>query len=236
MPLNSTTAIQRLTQLREETGATATDHSVNSWKTRVRSVLALSLGESSHIVQEFDGIWFTVGVYYDGQPESDFAEARTGGHESALGYIESAIYELGLIGGEQDVVQAESYDAGLWEHVRRLVESQDWNNLSASVAIYVEDRVRTWADLPNTLVGHGLYARAFANDGALRLGISAGEWEGWKQLAMGLAQGVGNANRHRVEARADARKYGLGVLGLGSLLLTQIRWEHPNVVNDASDQ
>jgi len=52
---------------------------------------------------------------------------------------------------------------------------------------------------------------------------------------MGLAQAIGNVARHRIEKRPDARAYALGVLGTGSLLLTQIRWEHEDLVIDAEE-
>ena len=44
---------------------------------------------------------------------------------------------------------------------------------------------------------------------------------------MGFAQAIGNVDRHRIQSRSDAKKYAIGVLGLGSLLLTQLRYEHP---------
>jgi len=39
---------------------------------------------------------------------------------------------------------------------------------------------------------------------------------------------LGNADRHRVQQRDDAKRYGMGVLGAGSLLLTQLRHQHAN--------
>jgi hypothetical protein len=44
---------------------------------------------------------------------------------------------------------------------------------------------------------------------------------------------VGNVDRHRIQRRPDQRPYVMGVLGLGSLLLTQVRREHPDRVLDA---
>ncbi len=127
---------------------------------------------------------------------------------------------------ESQGLVGEDIDAELWQHVRGLVDSGDWDKVAAAVAIFVEHRVRKWAGLTNSLVGKGLYATALGDGGSLRLGSQQSEHEGWRALAMGLAQAVGNVDRHRLQERSDARRYALGVLGLGSLLLTQIRYEH----------
>jgi hypothetical protein len=39
---------------------------------------------------------------------------------------------------------------------------------------------------------------------------------------------VGNAVRHRIQLRDDAKRFAMGVLGAGSLLLTQLRHQHAN--------
>ena len=67
---------------------------------------------------------------------------------------------------------------------------------------------------------------ALANDGMLRLGRQAGKWEGWWSVGTGLAQAVGNVDRLRIKQRDDQRQYAMGVLGLGSMLLTQMKREH----------
>ena len=64
--------------------------------------------------------------------------------------------------------------------------------------------------------------------GALRLGSRSGEWEGWRSLGIGCAQAVGNVDRHRIQDRMDAKRYAIGVLGTGSLILTQLRFQHPD--------
>ena len=77
-----------------------------------------------------------------------------------------------------------------------------------------------------TLVGKGLFTAIFANDGQFRLGKEAGEWEGWRSLGAGFAQALGNVDRHNIQKRVDAKRYAFGVLGLGSLILTQLRYQH----------
>jgi hypothetical protein len=54
--------------------------------------------------------------------------------------------------------------------------------------------------------------------------------EGWRFLAVGFASALGNVDRHNIQDRADLKQYALGVLGLASLLLTQVRFTHPAVV------
>ena len=62
----------------------------------------------------------------------------------------------------------------------------------------------------------------------LELGYTPGEQEGWHLLAMGFVSALGNVDRHRIQDRDDLRRYGLGVLYTASLLLTQIRHQHPD--------
>lgn len=234
--MNSSAAIQALEKLKGEAqpgGPLAADvDSVRSWIARARIVLVRSLGENNHLVAQFDQVRWNRGFSWDPIPESEHVKARASGLSASCSYIDAAIFELGLSGDEADSIVGESFDAGLWSHVHQMVEGEDWANLASSVATYVEDRVRKWGSLPNSLVGKGLFARALGNEGPLRLGDQEGEWEGWRALGMGLAQAVGNVARHRIVNRSDNRAYALGVLGLGSLLLTQIRWEHEDLIVD----
>ena len=110
--------------------------------------------------------------------------------------------------------------------------------MPASVAIFVEDRVRSWAADPRksggaAMVGKSLYAAALNDSGPLRLGRQSTQWEGWRSLGVGLAQPIANVDRHQIQVRDDVRRYAMGVLGLGSLLLTQLRYEHPAAIKDA---
>lgn len=244
--MNPDDAIRHLTQLTDELkagGVTASAQTLSSWRARVRAVFVRSLGEDNHLVRQLDEIWFEPGVYYDGQPESDFREARRNGASSALAYVEAAIFDLGLTASASESASgplgssAADYDPGLWAHVGGLVEQESWALLASAVATYVEDRVRTWAGLSAGVVGHQLYVTALGSNGPLVLGGTGttGEVEGWKYVGMGLAQAVGNADRHRITSRSDQRRYALGVLGLGSLLLTQVRWEHAPEISNAED-
>ena len=65
-----------------------------TWQRDVGIVLAEYYGENSHIFKTFDGIWFSPGAYYDGQPESDFVRAFNSGMEQAEGFLKSRIDDL----------------------------------------------------------------------------------------------------------------------------------------------
>lgn len=117
------------------------------------------------------------------------------------------------------------------------MEDEDWGKVASQTAIFVEHTIRTWSGDPQSgkgeaLVGKGLMAKVFADDSDWRLGARAGEREGWRSLAIGFAQALSNVDRHRIQQREDARRYALGTLGLGSLLLTQLRHEHGELIED----
>jgi Protein of unknown function (Hypoth_ymh) len=125
-------------------------------------------------------------------------------------------------------------DPELWSHVRVLVEQDQWEKIPADVVIFVEDRVRKWSGNPRVrdgaMTGQTLMGNAFGEAGELRLGAQSSEWQGWRSLGTGLVQAIGNVDRHHIQRRPDARRYALGVLGLGSLLLTQLRYEHSELI------
>jgi len=206
-----------------------------AWQARVRVVLRAAFGEEDVSTKDFDNVKYSVGIW-SGAPGEAERDARY--HQQAVGnavaVLEAAVYRLKLDAGEEpadDLV----YDRELWEHVRGLVESADWQKVASVTAIFVEDRVRRWAGNPkdrngNALVGKGLFAEVFGDQSPYRLGKQASEHEGWRALGMGFAQALGNVDRHYIQVRSDAKRYSLGILGLGSLLLTQLRHEHgPNL-------
>jgi hypothetical protein len=74
----------------------------------------------------------------------------------------------------------------------------------------------------------------FGDRGGYRLGLTDGEKQGWHRLAMGASMALRNADTHRIASRDDHKRYAMGVLGAGSLLLTQLRHEHGNRFQDTS--
>jgi hypothetical protein len=208
------------------------------WKAKVEAVLTRSLGAKHHTTEAFRQIQYGLMVLFGDTPASEWHAAFREGLSRAIGYIKAAEYEIGLLTLDDAPVDDRAFDPELWEHVKGVVADEDWPKVAGLVVIYVEDRVRTWAGKPkdkhgDDLVGKGLYAAVFADDSEYRLGKRRGEWEGWRMLAMGFAQAIGNVDRHHVQDRLDARRYALGVLGLGSLLLTQLRYEHDDLLRES---
>lgn len=208
---------------------------LTAWKAKVRGVLVAALGGDDDLVQKLDTVRYKLSAWSNSTPSYRFEQARHGGIRDACGVIDAAIYRLRLESDDEEPVDHRSFDPELWEHVKRLVEDQDWGKVASQTAIFVEDRVRTWAGDPKTgrgdsLVGKELMGRVFADESEWRLGSRAAEREGWRALATGFAQALGNVDRHRIQLREDARRYAIGVLGLGSLLLTQARHEHGDLV------
>jgi hypothetical protein len=165
-----------------------------------------------------------------------YENAFNNGIARACGIIDAAIFELEDAGTSDDAVDETAFDPDLWGHVQAHIQNEDWQTVASQTAIFVEDRVRQWCGNPKgtndqSLVGKGLYAKIFANDGQFRLGKEAGEWEGWRGLGMGFAQALGNVDRHNIQKRDDAKRYAFGVLGLGSLILTQLRHQHGEDLN-----
>jgi len=228
------TAIDNLTQLKAEAeqgsiGSRSGDFS--AWKSKVRSVLTRALGKDHHILVAFDGIRYSLSMWTDSTPSSDFDQAFQRGLQRACGVIDAAIFELEDAGTSDDAVDETAFEPELWSHVQTHIQNEDWQAVASQTAIFVEDRVRQWCGDPKgrndeTLVGKGLFAKVFADDGQFRLGKEPGEWEGWRGLGMGFAQALGNVDRHNIQRRDDAKRYAFGVLGLGSLILTQLRYQH----------
>lgn len=211
----------------------------SSWKARVMTVMNKSLGPQHHITSAFQDVSYGYrGLYTASMGDTPHSNAFTAGIRKAVGYIEAAIYELGLLTGDEEPVDQRAFDPELWDHVKGLVETGDWGKVASQTAIFVENHVRRWSGVPkdgkgDDLVGKALWAKVLANDAEYRLGKRAGEWEGWRFLGIGFAQALSNVDRHHIQDRDDARRYAIGVLGLGSLLLTQLRHEHSDILNEA---
>jgi hypothetical protein len=207
-----------------------------AWKSKVEAVLTRALGPTHHTTAAFISVRYNLRVQSERTPDSARVDVFVAGVRNACGQIDAAIYELGLLTANDTPVDDRAFDPDLWDHVKTVVADEDWGKVAGLVAIFVEDRVRVWAGHPkdrngDDLFGKQLYADVFADSSTFRLGQRAGEFEGWRMLGMGFAQAVGNVDRHKVQVRPDARRYALGVLGLGSLLLTQLRFEHEDVFN-----
>jgi hypothetical protein len=186
-------------------------------------------------VSKLDKNSYSLSMFSSSTPDSALAGAFAAGVQRACGCIEAATFELGLLSGDDEPVDDRAFDADLWAHVKNLVDGEDWGKVASQTVILVEDTLRTWAGLDGNDYGKSLYAKALADNAELRLGQRGGEWEGWRMMGIGFAQAIGNVDRHRIQSRPDAKKYAIGVLGLGSLLLTQLRFEHTAVIAAPED-
>ncbi|MET9318315.1 TIGR02391 family protein [Kribbella sp. NPDC003505] len=234
-------AIAELEKLKLEAATpsvTSGGEAFTAWQARGKGLLIAAFSSKHHLVESFDDVRYGVTVAWSGMPESAWDEARHSGIREACGYLDAAIYELRLgIGNDTEPLDVRAYDAELWEHVKGLVEAEDWGKVASQTAIFVENHVREWAGNPTDKKGDPLYGQVLwqtvlADDSELRLGQRSAEWQGWRSLGSGFAQALRNVDVHRIQRRDDAKRYAVGVLGLGSLLLTQLRFEHSDILNE----
>jgi hypothetical protein len=229
--VNPDAAVPLLSQLLEViptlTGGTGSAEFV-AWNQRTRSVLSRSLGETHAITQEF----ITVRWYPSGFLVSDSHEiAYRGGLRKAQGLISASIQELEDFGGDADAVTDDgNIDPELWEHVRPVVEMKEWGKVARESSIFTEDRIRRWAGRPQSEVGETMMSAVFGDKGSHQLGEGDQEKKGWHFLAMGISKALRNADTHRIQKRDQ--RYGMGVLGACSLLLTQMRHEYGGRLRD----
>lgn len=232
-------ARKRLSALAEETNSVIPLSDFLSWKSRCLTVLRVTFGASADLVREFETAANVVDMGYHVSGDNFIDHWAGDAMRRGKGILDAAIYALETM-EVQSPLDEMFIDPGLWAHVQGLVSSEDWGKIPAAVAIYVEHSVRRWGGEPEArnggaLVGKDLYARLMGTEGELRLGRQASEWEGWRSLGTGLAQAIGNVDRHRIQHRPDVKRYAMGVLGLGSLLLTQLRREYEDVIAEVEE-
>lgn len=125
-----------------------------------------------------------------------------------------------------------NFDPELWAHIRPTVEAGAWGQVPSQVVIYVEDWYRRRGGDPRgrqggRRVGKDLFAHLLGDEARLALGGEPSEREGWRFLGMGLVQAIGNLHRHNIEQRDDAEQLAWSVIGLGSLLVVEMKRTHP---------
>ena len=232
-------AISAIQNLLVDPGTLQNEVSFIEWRSKAISTLKAALGANSDHVKNFikstqirhEGYTLAKGINRDLEAWRGDAASR------GMAELKATIFTLENLRHESPLDEA-AIDPELWAHVQNLIANNDWIKVPAAVAIFLEDKVRKWAGDPkdrngNALVGKNLYARALNRDGELRLGRQESESEGWLALGTGLALAISNVDRHRIQQRADLKRYAMGVLGLGSLLLTQLRYEHPARILEA---
>lgn len=139
--------------------------------------------------------------------------------DEAIAELEFSILEIPV--GEH------SFDPALWNHVKDHVKAGKWHKVVSRTTEFVEDRIRVWSEMDEAD-----YEEALGDSGELRLGEKRAEWEGWRGIAAGLDQAVSSVDSSRLQSREDARRYAVGVLGMSSLLLTQLRFQHGFLIEE----
>jgi hypothetical protein len=234
-------AIRALKRLQEEgrvPNIAADKVAVDTWQAKVRGVLVDAFGEDDQTVIRFSGIRYWPSGGSQNATETERIAARRLGVDEACADIDAAIHRLELRLGGDDSIDEASFDTDLWDHVSNLVADENWSAVASQTAIFLEHTLRRWAGDPkdklgDSLYGQVLYATVLADDSDLRLGRRAAERQGWRSLGTGFASALGNVDRHRIQDREDARRYAIGVLGVASLILTQLRHEHDDLILEA---
>ena len=209
------------------------------WRSKAASILRAVLGASAVQVREFVLMSRpTSSGYTTGNRRKDQEFQRADAAQRGKAVLRSVAYNLEVVTAEHGPLDDTTIDPELWSHVEGLIADSDWSKVPAEVVIFLEHKIRVWAGEPTAkdgaaMTGKTLFATAFKDDGPLRLGQQSSEYEGWRGLGTGLAQAIGNVARHRIQQRDDLRRYAMGVLGLGSLILTQLRYEHPAEIQQA---
>lgn len=222
-----------------ETEKLSNEETFIEWRSKAASVLRAVFGAPSAQLREFAASTEVVEDGYTvGTPKGDRERWRADAGRRGIAVLRAATFNLEVVAAERGPLDDTTIDPEFWSHVEGLIADSDWSKVPAEVVIFLEHKIRIWAGDPTAkdgaaMTGKNLFAAALRDDGQLRLGQQSSEHEGWRGLGTGLTQAIGNVARHRIQQRDDLRRYAMGVLGLGSLLLTQIRYEHPAEIQQA---
>jgi len=203
-----------------------TDAEFHDWKQRTDLTLRRIFGDDHKLLTDLQKNRWAPG-YSPASPEA-VRRSFSGGRARAAAVLKGALYQLEELTEPANFAASASIDPDLWEHVQHLVEDEKWAQVASQTAIFVESKIREWAGRPANEVGEKLMTAVLSETGEFPLGKTSGERQGWHRLGMGFAMALRNVDTHRIQRRDDDKRYALGVLGAGSLLLTQLRYEHGN--------
>jgi hypothetical protein len=205
------------------------EKALTAWRERTSAVMRMAMGETHVLTSRFEDIRYHPLVFGGGTDiDAAFSASRRSGIARAQALIGAAIFEVQTADIAQKYV-AEIFDVELWSKVEHLVTGEKWDQLVTASVVFFEHWVRTRTGLPNSTIGVDLMKDAFKPGGLLALatGEAPSETQGWHLMATGMTMAVRNAAGHRIDDRPDGRTYAMGVLGTISLLMTQVRLEHP---------
>jgi Protein of unknown function (Hypoth_ymh)/Adenylate and Guanylate cyclase catalytic domain len=173
------------------------------WHQKTERTLKRVFGPDHDFVGQFSDItFFSLSMSDDPSVER---RAFGGGRTRAVALLKGAIYELEVLFEPTQFASAASVDPELWEHVRRLVESEQWAQVASQTAIFVESKVRQWAERQDSEIGEKLMTAVLGEKGEFPLGRpAAGPRRGGRRA--GVAQAGDYFGRTvNVAARIAAR-------------------------------
>ena len=191
-----------------------------TWVHRMNAAIAELVGGKSALAIRFNGL------RWDPPPNRYRMDEVPRSKEIAAEIIETLRWELRRKAPAPNPINGTAIDTELWDHVQGLIDAGDWDKVALNSAVFVEDRLRNWAEVPSSISGSVNVFKVALSPGKLLLGDGQSEQQGWQLLGKGFALALRNRSGHRVDKRSDAKRYALGVLGLGSLLLTEIKSEY----------
>lgn len=201
--------------------------SFDTWKPLARMTLERIYGPEHSIIDDWDKIKFSLSMWTDRTTNEDVRRAQRAGVRRAADLLEAAIQERQHLGEAVDRADSNAIDPELWAHVGGDVAAQRWAQAATNAAVFLESKVREWSGLAAEDHGKALMIKVFKGDGGqFPCGATAGEEQGWQQLATGFVQALSNVDRHRIQDRSDAKAYAMGVVGTASLIVTQLRHQH----------
>jgi|RhiMetdeSRZDD1v2_1073273.scaffolds.fasta_scaffold729821_3 hypothetical protein len=109
---------ERLTELHNLSGSTF-NVDFQEWQPKTRRTLERALGEDHVLSHQFVQIRYT--------PH----EAWGAGLNAAVGILKTALFELEVLTEESNVAEPESVDPELFDHVRHLIEQEQWGQVAS---------------------------------------------------------------------------------------------------------
>jgi hypothetical protein len=213
-------------QLERAPAARESEEAADLWAESCVTVIGAALGKWHSLKRQASNVSFEPLVRYSPVAE---VRARMDGVTSMTKVLHLAVLEVEIRATDAEPLPSRWIAPQLWAEVGHLVELARWEQVVLQAVIFFEDWIRNRAGFPNKKIGADLMSDAFGPAGRLALGKgeAASEGQGWALLARGLSMAVRNPAGHRIDQRADAERFALGVLGVITLLMTQVELEYP---------
>jgi hypothetical protein len=202
------------------------------WRNKLTTLIGEIVGPNDAIATRLANLSWRSRVfnYHAGASSrwsSEDMRAFDAAKRTATDIIDTLLWHLDRLQATSAPFADATIDPELWAHVQGLVDAGDWEKVAREAAVFVEHKLRLWAAVPPSVTGSvNVFKMAIGAAGFELAKGTPSEQQGWQQLATGFALALRNVSGHRISDRNDAARYSLGVLGLASLLLTQVRHEY----------